>query len=120
VYNLEVETEHCYYVSIAGVLCHNINGCSVGKYGYLKDPPGVSKGREFSKEQRLTVLSENMKHNNGKLRCDQTGIFLTLEPGPTQAQVDHIMPKAAGGTNSYGNAQVLSRDANQAKGDSIP
>ena len=30
VYNIEVETEHCYYVSAAGVLSHNTNGCGVG------------------------------------------------------------------------------------------
>ena len=27
VYNIEVETDHCYFVTSGGVLCHNVSGC---------------------------------------------------------------------------------------------
>lgn len=33
-----------------------------------------------------------------------------------QAEVDHIIPKAKGGTNSYNNAQVLTKEENLKKG----
>ena len=36
-----------------------------------------------------------------------------------QAEIDHIEPKSKGGSNSYSNAQVLSKEENLRKGNKI-
>ena len=36
-----------------------------------------------------------------------------------QAEIDHITPKSKGGSNSYSNAQVLSKEENLRKGNRI-
>ncbi|UTC63603.1 HNH endonuclease [Treponema sp. OMZ 788] len=63
--------------------------------------------------------------NNGVVKSDSSGKILT-KPVKTQAgvtpsqdewQIDHIIPKSKGGTNSYSNAQVLSRQENRLKWD---
>jgi len=44
VYNIEVETEHCYYVSTAGILSHNVNPCA--------NPPDVAALIKLAKEAK--------------------------------------------------------------------
>ena len=59
------------------------------------------------------------------MRSDMSGIELTkpeksqsgVTPSPYEWQIDHIVPKSAGGTNSFANAQVLSRAENRIKWD---
>ena len=41
-------------------------------------------------------------------------------PDPNEWQIDHITPKSKGGSNSYSNAQVLSRYENRMKSDYYP
>jgi hypothetical protein len=131
VYNLTVEGEHLYRVSSLGVLVHN-NGC--GPYSHLSDSTKVEPGRAFQPKQKAKILEENQKNNNGVLRSDNPldpwyGKELVapskgpFKPGEypsvplNQAQVDHIVPRLAldgspRGTNSYGNAQVISFEYN--------
>ncbi|MGA2278901.1 MAG: HNH endonuclease signature motif containing protein [Verrucomicrobiota bacterium] len=40
-----------------------------------------------------------------------------MTPPANEAHVDHITPKAKGGSNSYKNAQVLTREENLKKSD---
>ena len=122
VYNLEVETEHCYYVSTRGVLSHNQNPCAVsGRYWYLdlRDAEAASRGagKDYTYAQRRNILDENMVHNHGVIQCEETGTLLVREAGHwNTAEIDHIVPKSKGGTNHYSNARVVCRSTNRSRG----
>ena len=47
VYNLEIETRHCYLVSAAGVLSHNINPCGLGI------PPNSALAKAIARGMRV-------------------------------------------------------------------
>ena len=68
-----------------------------------------------------------MKRNGGVVRSDGDGRILTrpsksskgVTPNPDEWQIDHIYPKSLGGSNSNSNAQVLSRQENRLKSDTV-
>ncbi len=72
----------------------------------------VQKYKEFSERQRINILIMNqIRHGKGCVCSDITGEPIV----EGLIHVDHIEPKAYGGSNAYGNAQVLSRLENLAK-----
>jgi RHS repeat-associated protein len=94
-----------------------------GPYSHLTDPEDVGPGKDFTATQKKKVLEENQKMNNGQVKSDQSKDILTkpsksqkgVKPSENEWQIDHINPKDKGGTNSYSNAQVLSRKENRIK-----
>jgi hypothetical protein len=96
---------------------------SKGPYSNLKDPPSVGPGKDFTAAQKANIIAQNMQNNGGVVKSDQSGTTLTqpaksqpgVTPDPNEWQIDHIIPVDQGGTNSYSNAQVLSRAENRAK-----
>ena len=66
-----------------------------------------------------------MEKNGGVIKSDLSGEILVpapqskkgVTPNPLEAQIDHIFPKSKGDSNSYSNAQVLSRIENIKKSD---
>ncbi len=100
-----------------------------GPYSNLVDPPSVGAGKNFSQTQKANIYQQNMQANGGVLRSDLDGEKLVLPsksqsgitPPSNEAQIDHIDPRvpsnsnAQPGSNSYDNAQVLSRAQNRAK-----
>ena len=115
VYNFQVEDYHTYHVSGLGVLVHN-----AGDYSNLKDSKYVGEGKKFTKAQKRQIIQENMRRNGGKIKSDMSGkelvpltqSKLNVTPDPLEVQIDHIKPRSSGESNSYSNAQVLSREEN--------
>ncbi|HAM63657.1 MAG TPA: wall-associated protein [Erysipelotrichaceae bacterium] len=94
-------------------------------YSNLKDPANVAPGKDFTQSQKNQIINQNMENNGGTVKSDLSGIDLIkpeksisgVTPSPFEYQVDHIIPKNLGGTNSFVNAQVLSRQENRIKWD---
>ena len=100
-------------------------------YSYLEDEPNVGPGKNFSAKQKEKMLLENMKRNNGVVMSDNPNdpyygqelvkplkSMKGVSPLPNEWQFDHITPKSQGGTNSYSNCQIASRQYNRDKWDS--
>ncbi len=93
------------------------------------DPPSVGPGKAFTAAQKEQIYQSNLEKNGGVLRSDLDGQILVrpqksisgVTPLQSEAQVDHIISRNPSsltvepGSNSYGNAQVLSRQQNRAK-----
>ena len=94
-------------------------------YSYLQDSNYVDVGKNFTATQKKAIIKENMVRNGGVVRSDLSGEILYkpqksqkgVTPNPNEWQIDHIIPKTKGGSNSYANAQVLSRYENRMKSD---
>ena len=75
--------------------------------------------------KRLKLFNKIKLNNNGVVKSDLSGQILVppqksmkgVTPPTNEWQIDHIIPKSAGGTNSFSNAQVLSREENRIKWD---
>ena len=112
----------------------NAKGSKGGLYSNLKDHPSVGAGKAFTKAQKINILNQNKAANGGVLKSDMDGTELVapqqsragVTPPENEAAVDHISPRnpadpsAPRGTNSYSNAQVLSRRQNQIKSNTPP
>ncbi len=103
-----------------------------GKLGYSNlesNHPRMKhkEGAVYDQTRKKAVYTENRNRNNGVLRNDKTGKVLEtpsksvkgVKPPVNEAQVDHILARAHGGTNSFSNAQVIERSANIAKSNSF-
>ncbi|NJL33335.1 MAG: hypothetical protein HC893_05085, partial [Chloroflexaceae bacterium] len=99
------------------------SGSGGGPYSNLEDPSGVGPGKDFTPAQKRKIIQENRVRNGGVVRSDLSGEELVkpqksqkgTSPPDNEWQIDHITPKDQGGSNSYKNAQVLSRKENRAK-----
>lgn len=105
-----------------------------GPYSNLADSSSVGPGKNFTAAQKKNIIQQNMANNGGELRSDLDGTLLMpasksqkgVTPPPNEVQIDHIVAKnpadqnTPAGTNSYSNAQVLSREQNRDKSNKPP
>ena len=98
-----------------------------GPYSHLTDRTLVGPDRPFTDTQRPKILEANRARNNGRLMSDEPldPYQVLSEPQKSvsegmggermdraAAQIDHIVSRKNGGTNSYGNARVVSLEWN--------
>jgi hypothetical protein len=92
-------------------------------YGNLSEQhPNVKigEGKNFSKVQRNSIYNENARRNGGVIRDDVSGKQLVRQTGKgtkplNGAEIDHIIPKSRGGSNSFSNARITNWETNLAK-----
>lgn len=121
----EVVPEIC--SGISNAVSKNSNSVIKGPYSNLPDSTSVGPGKPFSSSQKKAIITENMNRNGGVVRSDGDGRILIqpsksmkgVTPSPDEWQIDHINPRSLGGSNSYSNAQVLSRQENRLKSNKV-
>lgn len=72
--------------------------------------PSKQKQRRVQTKVTVQELLELLAHQEYK--CALTGRVLT----PTNATLDHVAPRHAGGLHTIGNCQIVLSEANRAKG----
>jgi hypothetical protein len=95
-----------------------------GPYKDIQDKTKIEPGRDFQEGQKIKIREANKARNGGRLKSDDPNDpyqdlsepVQSRSPGmggspqdPAMASIDHIHPAKAGGTNSYGNARVISQ-----------
>lgn len=81
-------------------------------------------GKDFTKAGKEAVKDVNKAKNGGQMQCEGCGQQANnaakstkgTKPPGNEAHVDHVVPKAKGGSGTPNNGQVLCRDCNLKKG----
>jgi len=92
-------------------------------YSKLKQPRKVGPGLETTPAQRKRILEHNKKMNRGVLKSDEDGSVMNIPKAVSkggkadmnQAEVDHVVERVNGGSNSNGNLKVISKQQNLKK-----
>ena len=70
--------------------------------------------RDFSDSVKLSTITENLRKNNGEIRCAICGAKLS---SINECHFDHIFPFAKGGKSTAENCQILCSNCNLKKTD---
>ena len=112
-------------VSVTDSMATTSSKTTFSPYSNLRDPSNVGPGKDFTAWQKDQIIQQNRVNNGGVVKSDLSGKILVkpqksikgVTPPSYEWQIDHIIPKSMGGTNSFSNAQVLSREENRIKWD---
>lgn len=97
-------------------------------YSTLKNPKDTINNTKPTSRQVREMKEANRAQNDGVLKDDVTGEPMIdsaksqkgVTPPTNEAQVDHMIPQSKGGTRSFDNLQLRTRQNNRAKSDSMP
>jgi len=86
---------------------------------------GKRPGSRFTQKDKAVVKQDNAARNEGNNKCENCGVETLpaqqhkkgVTPPKNETQVDHVVPRAKGGTGDPDNGQVLCRDCNIKKSD---
>jgi HNH endonuclease len=81
----------------------------------LQYPKPGSASAEGAGKPFSQAVKDVARQESGN-RCVLCGRETTSEPGPSQSNIDHSIPRSRGGDNSLDNAQNTCRTCNLAKG----
>jgi 5-methylcytosine-specific restriction endonuclease McrA len=87
-------------------------------------PPGSRQYKPFTPAGKRKVRSNNAAAHGGVEKCEKCGTATTcpvqhkkgVTPPGNESHVDHIKPRAKGGSGTPENGQLLCRDCNLEKG----
>lgn len=105
-------------ISLANTTLVPIDGSTVvtSPYANILGPRSPRNGALFSKSTNKRIWTENASRNFWQNRSDMSGIPISRRTG----ELDHITPKSKGGSNSTGNAQLLTTAENRNKAAKMP
>ena len=86
VYNLEVQTEHTYFVSKIGVLVHNVSGCARDRKGGIYEFPDASNGGKPYVGQSGDIEARLGQHERAGSYDPNGGATTTEVPGGKTAR----------------------------------
>jgi 5-methylcytosine-specific restriction endonuclease McrA len=81
----------------------------------------MGKGKKLWTEKgkrRFNIRALITKHGGRCVACKE--LVILTEDAPKQATIDHIIPKSLGGQDILSNMQLMCKQCNGNKGDSIP
>jgi RHS repeat-associated protein len=89
---------------------------------------GERIGQRFTPNGKRQIDAENAAKNEGTNRCENCGTDVVpgqksqrgVSPPSNQRERDHIIPRSKGGNGSPDNGQVLCRDCNNNKSNTMP
>ncbi len=89
---------------------------------------GVRAGQPFTARGKKLIDAENAGKNGGINACEICGREVIpgqkstkgIRPPGIQRERDHIIPRSTGGDGSPSNGQILCRDCNLQKSDTVP
>ena len=109
---------------------HGVDQRAAADHGTLV---ATRSGKPFTPKGKQDVVEENKSVHGGAITCDQRSghgcgqavvpakkSVKGVKPPSHEAQIDHVEPKAHGGSGSPDNGQVLCRTCNRRKTDHHP
>lgn len=129
--NLTIEGDHTFAVGDAGVLVHNTGPCPdpvAVDVDTTAGSAGVDRsGKTFTAKTKKEIDEANAAKFDGVNRCENCGVEAVpakqskrgVTPPLNERHRDHIIPRSRGGDGTLANGQILCRECNLIKRDTL-